>query len=85
LFYLLGFLVAGAAGYDGLPWHYIFIASFLMTFGYTAGKRRGQVYSIFKADGIVGLFKFLVMQFIAYSALTAIVYFIAIGLSLLLS
>ena len=76
IFYLIGVVVAGYAGYDGLEWYFIFIASLIMTVGYFI-IRAPQIHGIVSSDGAVALPKLLLIQIVVYSVITAPVFFIA--------
>lgn len=76
IFYLAGIGLAGFAGYSGLEWFFIFIASAIMAIGYFI-IRAPQIHGIVSSDGAIAIPKLLVLQMVMYSILTAPVYFIA--------
>ena len=80
IFYLVGIGLAGFAGYSGLEWFFIFIASSIMAIGYFI-IRAPQIHGIISNDGAIAIPKLLILQMVMYSILTAPVYFIATLLS----
>ena len=50
IFYLLGIILAGIAGYSDLPWYFIFISSFIMVIGYSI-IRAPQIHNVIAQDG----------------------------------
>lgn len=74
LFYLIGFILAGFAGYNHLQWYFIFISALIMAVGHSI-IRAPQIYGIVSSDGIVAIPKLLSYQIIIYSIITAPVYF----------
>lgn len=76
IFYIVGIGLAGFAGYSGLKWYFIVIASLIMAVGYFI-IRAPQIHGIVSSDGAIALPKLLVMQIIMYSILTTPIYFIA--------
>ena len=80
IFYLAGIGLAGFAGYSGLEWFFIFIASSIMAIGYFI-IRAPQIHGIVSNDGAIAIPKLLILQVIVYSVMTAPVYFIATLLS----
>ncbi|MEW8646573.1 MAG: hypothetical protein AB2563_10780 [Candidatus Thiodiazotropha endolucinida] len=80
IFYLLGIILAGYAGYAGLDWFFIFISSLIMVLGYFI-NRAAQINGIVSNDGAIALPKLLIIQVVIYSVITAPVYFIAMALN----
>ncbi|OOZ47042.1 hypothetical protein [Solemya velum gill symbiont] len=79
VFYLIGIVLAGYAGYTGLDWYFIFISSIIMAVGYFI-IRASQIRGIISDDGAVAFPKLLFIQVVTYSIVTAPVYFIAAAL-----
>ena len=75
IFYLIGFALAGFAGYSNLQWYFIFISSLTMAIGYFI-IREPQIHGIVSNDGFVVIPKLLSMQVVLYSIITAPIYFI---------
>ncbi|MEW8685640.1 MAG: hypothetical protein AB2556_07510 [Candidatus Thiodiazotropha sp.] len=80
IFYLLGVILAGYAGYVGLDWYFIFISSLIMVLGYFI-SRAAQINGIVSNEGAIALPKLLIIQVVIYSVITAPVYFIAMALN----
>ncbi len=76
LFYIAGIGLAGFAGYSGLEWYFIFVASLIVAIGYFI-IRAPQIYGIVSSDGAIAIPKLLVLQIVVYSIFTASIYFIA--------
>lgn len=76
IFYLAGAVLAGYAGYVGLVWYFIFIASLLMAVGYFI-VRAPQIHGIVSQDGAVAIPKLLLIQVVGMSIITAPIYFVA--------
>lgn len=76
VFYIVGLVIVGYAGYSGLQWYFIFIASGIMAIGW-ATMRSSAASNIFNEDGGVGLVQLGLIQVLLYSIITAPVYFIA--------
>ena len=76
IFYIAGIGLAGFAGYSGLAWYFIVIASFVMAIGWFI-IRAPQIRGLISSDGAVAIPKLLAMQLVIYSLITAPVYFIA--------
>jgi len=76
VFYLVGIVLAGIAGYSNLPWYFIFISSLTMAIGYSI-IRAPQIHSIISRDGAGAILKVLLMQIIIYSIVTSPIYFAA--------
>lgn len=76
IFYLIGVILAGYAGYSNLQWYFIFISSLIMAIGYFI-IRAPQIHGIVSNNGVVAIPRLLLIQVVMYSIITAPVYFIA--------
>ena len=76
VFYLIGVVLAGYAGYKGLEWYFIFFSSLIMAIGYLI-IRAPQIHGLVSQDGAVAIPKMLLIQVLMYAIITAPIYFIA--------
>ena len=76
LLYLVGLVLAGYSGAQGLPWFFIIISSLIMLLGYIL-VRLPQQYGLFKEHGPLTALKALSFSLLPYLVIVALVYFIA--------
>ena len=80
----LGLLLGFYAGYSRFEWYFIFFISALIAIGYMI-QRAPQIYTMYKEKGILEIPKIYILQFAAMSIPSTMVYFLGIGVNILLT